>query len=143
MSASKGRYMCNISYILKNRNDIRNAYINELDGMAKTKEVMMMTFDPRNVQCPYCKKSKLRAIEDNERVVAYKCSGCGSTFYRDHFIDFERGIIYYLAKRYNPNYLDKLDSEDVFENLKKAEELDRTGVPFYTDTYVIGSKKFD
>ena len=104
----------------------------------------MKTFDPRNVQCPYCKKSKLRAIEYNGGVVAYICvPGCDSVFDPDHYVDFNHEIIYYLAKRRNPNYLAKLNSEDVFENLKKAEELDRTEVPFYTHTYVIGSKKFD
>jgi len=104
----------------------------------------MNTFNPRNVQCPHCKKAKLRVIENNGRIIAYICaSGCGSVFDPNHYIDFDRGIIYYLAKRRNPDYLAKLDSEDVFENLKKAEELDRRGVPFYTDTYMIGSKKFD
>lgn len=105
----------------------------------------MNTFDPRNVQCLHCKKAKLRVIEDNGRIIAYKCApGCRSAFYPDHYIDFERGIIYYLlAKRCNPNYLDELDFEDVFENLKKAEELDGRGVPFYSDIYQIGSKKFD
>ncbi len=104
----------------------------------------MKTFDPRSIQCPHCKKYKLRAIEDNGQIVAYICApGCGSVFDTDRFIDFERGIIYYLAKRRNPDYLAKLDSDDVFENLKKVEELDQTGVPFYTDTYVVGSKKFD
>jgi len=33
MSASRGRYMRNTSYILQNWNDIRNAYINELYEM--------------------------------------------------------------------------------------------------------------
>lgn len=108
------------------------------------KEAQMEKFDPQNVQCPHCKKSKLRAIEDNGRVLVYICThDCGSVFGTDHFIDFERGIIYYLAKRRNPDYLAKLDSEDVFENLKKAEKLDLMGVPFYSDTYLIGSKKFD
>lgn len=104
----------------------------------------MKSFDLQNVQCPHCKKAKLRVIEDNGRIIAYICvPGCGSVFDPSHYTDFGHGIIYYLAKRRNPDYLAKLDSDDVFENLKKTEELDQTGVPFYTDTYVIGSKKFD
>jgi len=104
----------------------------------------MKTFDPRNVQCPYCKGAKLRAIEDNGRVLAYICGlGCGSVFDRSRFIDFKNGIIYYLAKRRNPDYLSKLDSDDVLQKLKKAEELDNMRVPSHTDAYVIGSRTFD
>ncbi|MBA7515131.1 hypothetical protein ES705_07169 [subsurface metagenome] len=105
----------------------------------------MSVFDPKKVNCPHCKQTKLRTIEDSGRIIAYICAvtRCGSRFDRDHFIDFERGIIYYLAKRRNPDYLSQLNSEDVYENLKKTEELDRAGVPFYSDTYVIGSKKFN
>jgi len=104
----------------------------------------MNSFDPKNVTCPHCKEVRLRAIEDYGRVIAYICApGCGSVFYTDYFIDSDRCIIYYLARRRNPDYLNKLNSEDVYENLKKSEELDCAGVPFYTNTYVIGYKKFN
>jgi len=103
----------------------------------------MNTFDPRNVQCPHCKNTKLRAIEDNERIIAYDCSVCGSGFDREHCVDFNRGIICYLAKRRNPDYPAQLNSEDFYENLKKTEKLNQVEIPFYTNTYVIGSKKFD
>ena len=103
----------------------------------------MGVFNPQSVQCPHCQKAGLRVIKDNGRILGYICSyGCGSVFDPDHFIDFERGIIYYLAKRRNPDYQSKLNSDDVFENLEKSEELDRKGVPFYTKTYKIGSKTF-
>lgn len=108
------------------------------------REVQMNSFDPRNVNCPHCKQAKLRAIEDSGQIIAYICApSCGSCFDRDYHVDFECGIIYYLAKRRNPDYLSKLNSKDIYENLKKSEELKRAGVPFYTNTYVIGYKKFD
>lgn len=101
-------------------------------------------FDSRNVNCPYCKKAKLRTIEYDGRVIAYICAlGCGSKFHPSHYTDFKHGIINYLAKRHNPNYTAQLDSEDIFENMKKGEELDREGVAFFSNTYVIGTKKFD
>lgn len=104
----------------------------------------MKTFDPRNVQCPYCGKAKLRAIEDSGRVLLYICHlSCGSVFDRGHFIDFKKGIIYYLAKRRNPDYISKLDSDDVLQNLEKTAELDQMRVPFHIKTYIIGSRSFD
>ena len=102
----------------------------------------MNVFNPRNVNCPYCKKTKLRVIEQSGRALGYICAGCGSVFDSSHYTDFEHGIIYYLANRRNPDYLAQLDSGDFFQNLKKGEELKHAGVPFHANTYVIGSKKF-
>ncbi len=46
----------------------------------------MENFNPNNVNCPLCKKIKLRTIKDSKtNVVAYECiDGCGSTFIPDY-----------------------------------------------------------
>lgn len=104
----------------------------------------MKAFDPRNVQCPYCVRAKLRAVEVNGQIRVYICRvGCKSVFDSGDFIDIEQGLIYFLAKRRNPDYISKLDSDDVLQNLEKAAVLDQKGVPFHTDTFVLGSKTFE
>ncbi len=103
----------------------------------------MNGFDPQNVNCPNCKKTRLRPINDSGQIIAYNCPECKSLFDVNHYTDLERGMVNYIARRRNPEVLAQLDSEDWFENLKKADEMDRKGTPFYLGIFNIGSKKIE
>ncbi len=81
----------------------------------------MENFNPNNVNCPLCKKIKLRTIKDSKtNVVAYECiDGCGSTFIPDYKVNTEDEEVIFIAKRLNPE--------------------DRA---YIMDSYEIGRKKF-
>jgi len=112
---------------------------------------MTSRFDPHSIQCPHCQNGILRAINDNEKIVSFFCSGsCGSKFKSDYFVDYNHGKVYHLAKRINPDHLSQLEKEVISEDfseylssyLEKSEKLELKGISFYAETYVIGCDDF-
>lgn len=103
----------------------------------------METFNPEKVKCPHCDGGLLRPKHDTERVIGYVCPYCSSQFHRTHYYDLENGLVHFLVKRVNPKHMaeiNKLQTEDWFKGFMLSERLEKD-IPFYAETYDIGTKK--
>jgi len=90
----------------------------------------------KNVNCPFCKKINLSFTKDTRgREIAAFCNACGSIFvitYRAYKSGWK-----VIAQRKNPEYDNKLDSEDFLENLQTSTELDQEGISQFDGEYTI------
>lgn len=100
-------------------------------------------FNPERVKCPNCKEEYLVAKKINDKVYAFKCYSCGSLYDVSNFTDYDKERVYFIAKRRNPECQALLNSDDIVENLKKIDTLEKNGIPFYSDTFILGTKKIE
>lgn len=103
---------------------------------------MYTIIELKNFDCPYCTekgfaKSKLEKIEKNTPV--YICKSCASSF--DFFSNKFGDLPYYYIKRKNPEFFNKLNSDDPIDNIKTYEDLEREGkIKEYGKTYFLKEK---
>ena len=103
---------------------------------------MSSLIELKNFDCPYCiekgfAKSKLEKIEsENKNILIYVCKSCASSF--DFFSNKFGNFQYYYIKRKNPEFFNKLNSDDFMDNIGIYEDLENEGIiKEYDKTYFL------
>ena len=91
--------------------------------------------------CPKCKKARLEAPTLEGHILGYVCTmGCGTSFDPEIVYDHDKGTMTIWGMVKNPDYIKHLQSAEFSENIAASAKLDKLGIPFHSEAFIIERK---